>query len=205
MGDVALSIGNIKPPFPVTPPPAPPPPGYPSRHRMPPSPRAGRQAVCPAGSPQAAGRLPCRSSLGLGDQPQPAARSSETRPAWARGWDAALGTGHRVQYLSPPVHQGMTTQDIIWYPKNRCSVASYSASQDFQAFLPSASGACPLEHLSTTRLRTRLPWTRPSGVTAFDQQRLIPLLHRGRLPCKVRLNILSPAWRARPAAPCRHS
>src|SRR4029450_4549808 len=29
--------------------------------------------------------------------------------------------------LLPPGQQGMTTQDIIWSPKNLCSVASYSA------------------------------------------------------------------------------
>src|SRR5215475_2984012 len=34
---------------------------------------------------------------------------------------------HGRQYLPPPAHQGMTTQDIIWYPKSLCSVVSYSA------------------------------------------------------------------------------
>src|SRR5262245_49224457 len=79
-----MSIGNIKPPFPVTSPPAPPPPGCPPRHRMPPSPRAGRLAVCPTGRTQAAGRLARQSCLGLGDGQQPSAHRSETLPRWAR-------------------------------------------------------------------------------------------------------------------------
>src|SRR5262249_56655691 len=37
--------------------------------------------------------------------------------------------GTELQYLPPPAHQVMTTQDTIWYPKNCCSVASYSALQ----------------------------------------------------------------------------
>jgi hypothetical protein len=60
-------------------------PGCPPRHPPPPSPRAGRLAVCPASRTPVAGRLTRRSCLGLGDRPPPAARRSETLPRWARG------------------------------------------------------------------------------------------------------------------------